>query len=420
MHPFRGYFKGYPEIQGVSVLTDPEIKALKPQERPYKKADAQGLYMLVTPTGGRLWRFKYRHGGVEKLLALGAYPDVPLRRAREKRDEARRLVADGSDPSAARKAAKAEQENSFRAVADEWLALQAKTLADETIQILRGRLASTLYPAFGSRAIKTITAPDLLAVLKRLEANGTHETAHRVRALYGRVARFAIATGRAERDISADLKGALAPVVTEHFAAITNPKRMGELLRAIDSYVGQPSTEYALKLAPYVFVRPGELRGAEWSELDLESAEWRIPGERMKMGKEHLVPLAPQAVSLLRNLEALTGDGRYLFPSLRTSERPISDGTLNAALRRLGFSQDEMTTHGFRSMASTRLNEMGWNPDLIELQLAHAEKDAVRGAYNRAQRLDERRKMMETWATYLDGLKAGGKVVAIRGKRTAK
>jgi integrase len=401
------------------VLTESKIKAAKPREKAHKLFDERGLFLLVPLTGARLWRFKYRIGGREKLLSLGAYPDVSLKRAREKRDDARKLVADGSDPSAQRKAAKAAGADTFRAVADEWIALQAKTLADETVSILRGRLQTVLYPAFGSRPIASIEPPDLLAVLKRIEARGTSETAHRLRSLAGRVFKYAIATGRAKRDISADLHGALAPVVVTNFAAVTSPKRIGELLRAIDGYQGQPSTAMALKLAPYVFVRPGELRGARWAEFDLDAKdpEWRLPAERMKMDEEHVVPLSTQAVEILRDLQPLTGDGELLFPGLRSPHRPISENSMNAALRRLGFSQTEHTSHGFRSMASTCLNEQGWHPDLIELQLAHAERNKVRAAYNRASRLAERRKMMQAWADYLDGLKAGGNVVSIGAVR---
>ncbi|MGH8290606.1 MAG: tyrosine-type recombinase/integrase [Steroidobacteraceae bacterium] len=391
-------------------LTDAAIrKALKLPDR-QKLTDGDGMYLLIDPPRTPGWRLKYRIAGREKLLSLGVYPRVALQRARQKREDARRLIGDGIDPSAERKAERAANSDTFRVIAEDWLARQAKALAPETVSILQGRLTSTLLPAFGSRPLSDIKAADLLAVLRRLEDKGIHETAHRVRALYGRVARFAIATGRAERDVSGDLRGALTPVVAEHFPAITEPRRIGELLRAIDSYNGQPSVEYALKLAPYVFVRPGELRGAAWREFALEGKEpeWRLPGERMKMGREHIVPLASQVVKLLRRLYALTGDGALLFPGLRTGARPISNTTLNAALRRLDFGQDEMTAHGFRSMASTRLNEMNFAPDIIELQLAHAEKSEARAAYNRALRLPERRKMMQRWADYLDGLKGAG------------
>jgi integrase len=400
-------------------LTDVEIRQAIRSPTLLKLFDGGGLYLLVEPPRKPGWRLKYRIRGVEKSLSLGLYSEVPLKRARDKRDAVRRQLADGLDPSAERKAAKVAQSDTFKTIADEWLALQAKTLAVNTIEINRGRLAAQLYPAFGNKPIRSITAPDLLAVLRRVEAAGNSESAHRLRSLYGRVARFGIATGRSERDISADLKGALAPVVVEHFAAITDPRRIGELLRAIDSYIGQPSTAFALKLAPLVFVRPGELRAAEWQEFDLDAAEWRIPEARMKMRLEHVVPLAKQAVALLHELHALTGDGKLLFPGLRTPSRPISENTLNAALRRLGYGTDEMTTHGFRSMASTQLNELGFAPDVIELQLAHAEKDDTRAAYNRATRIAERGKMMQAWADYLDKLRAGKKAEPVRGQSSA-
>ena len=397
-------------------LTDSAIRAAKPKQKPYKLADGLGLHLFITTHGARSWRLKYRLKGKEKTLTLGLYPDVSLRRAREKRDDARQLIADGIDPNEQRKAERAANVYTFRLIAEEWIAQQAKVLAVETISILTGRLVTTLFPAFGTKPIADIKAADLLAVLRRLEERGLSETAHRVRSLYRRVEKFAIATGRLERGIAADLAGALAPVVTEHFPSITAPKRIGELLRAIAGYQGQPSAEYALKLAPLLFVRPGELRAAEWSEFDLNAEQpvWRIPAERMKMRRPHVVPLATQAVALLRALNTHTGDGRLLFPGLRSGSRPISENTLNAGLRRLGFGQEEMTAHGFRSMASTRLNELGYHPALIELQLAHAERNATRAAYNKAQRLEERRKMMQAWADYLDGLRAGAKIIPIK------
>ena len=397
------------------ALSEAKIRASRPKERAYKVFDERGLFLLVTPTGGRLWRFRYRLGGVEKLLTLGAYPDVPLKRAREKREDARKLVADGIDPSAKRQAERATQVETFEAIAKEWLDLQSKSLAAETMEILGTRLKSFLYPYVGSRPIASITAQELLAALRRIEARGKHETAHRVRSLAGRVFRYAVATGRAQHNVAADLKDALAPVKSRNFASVTEPVRVGELLRAIDGYSGQSITALALKLAPLVFVRPGELRGAEWAEFDLDGAEWRIPAARMKMGEQHIVPLSRQAVTILRELQALTGGGRYVFPSLLSAERPMSDNTINAALRRLGYASDEQTGHGFRSMASTLLNERGFPPDVIELQLAHQERNKVRAAYNRAKRLEERRKMMQAWADYLDGLRAaGGTVFTIR------
>lgn len=406
------------------MLTEAAVKAARPKEKPYKLPDAKGLYLLIETIGSKLWRLKYhfgpkkngKPGKAEKLLALGIYPDVSLKRAREKRDEARTLIADGIDPSAKKKADKQADAETFQTIAAEWLGKQS--YKPKTQAKTEWLLDDWLNKYLGSRPVRTITAPDILAVCRRLEAQGKHETAHRIRALAGRIMRYAVATGRAVRDPTGDLRGALAPIVVTNHAAITEPKKIGELLRAIADYQGQPGTTAALKLAPLTFVRPGELRAAEWSEFDLDGDEpqWRIPGSRMKMGQQHLVPLSRQAVAILRELQSITGDGKYLFPSLRSSLRCISDNTVNAALRRLGYSKDEMVGHGFRSMASTCLNEQGWHPDLIELQLAHAERNKVRAAYNRAERLAERRKMMQSWADYLDGLKAGGKVIPIKRK----
>jgi integrase len=402
------------------MLNDTKVRNAKSREKAFKLYDERGLFLVVTPTGGRLWRFKYQIDEHEKLISLGAYPDVTLKRARERREAARRLIADGIDPSVQRKAERAALAQSFEGVAKEWLELQTKSLAPETISILSARLDSGLYPYIGSRPISAITAPEVLTALRRIEARGKHETAHRVRALAGRVFRYAIATGRAERDVAADLRGALAPVKSKNFASVTDPVRVGELMRAIHSYSGYPVTALALKLAPLVFVRPGELRAAEWPEFDLENAEWRIPGERMKMGEPHLVPLSRQALAILRELQPLARGGRYLFPSLRTRDRPMSDNTINAALRRMGYTTEEQTGHGFRSMASTLLNEQGFPPDVIELQLAHTERNKVRAAYNKAQRLSERRKMMQAWADYLDGLRAGGNVVPFKPRRASR
>lgn len=390
------------------MLTDKAIRAAKATERPRKLFDERGLFLVVTPAGGRWWRFKYQFQGREKLISLGVYPDTSLQLARKKRDDARRQVAEGIDPSAKRQAERVAVGNTFEAVALEWLASQAKTLAPGTVTQIRTRLSKWIFPKLGSTPIEEIKPDTLLRELRKIEGRGIHETAHRARADCSRVFRYAVATSRASRDVTADLRGALAPVQTEHFAAITKPTKVGELLRAIDSYQGQPSTEIALKIAPYVFVRPGELRAAEWAEFDLEAEhpEWRIPAVRMKMDREHVVPLSRQVKRLLLALRPLTGSGVLLFPTLRDHRRPMSDNTLNAALRRLGYGTDEQTAHGFRSMASTLLNEQGWHPDLIELQLAHKEKNLSRGAYNRAERLPERRKMMQAWADYLDRLRA--------------
>jgi integrase len=389
----------------MAQLSEVRVRNAKPRDKAYKLFDERGLYLRVDVTGGRHWRFRYRLHGKEKLISLGPYPDVSLKRAREKREEARTLVADGIDPSAKRKAEKVAQGETFEAIAVEWLALQSKSLQPDTQSLLRSRLKAYLYPYIGSSPIGQITAPELLAALRKTESRGRHETAHRARALAGRIFRYAIATGRGQRDISADLKDALAPVKSKNFAAITDPAKVGELLRAIHGYVGQPITAFALKLAPLVFVRPGELRGAEWSEFDLANAEWRIPAVRMKMGQPHIVPLSRQALQILNELKPLTSNSQYVFPSLLTRRRPMSDNTVNAALRRMGYSGEEHTGHGFRSMASTLLNELGYPPDVIELQLAHSERNKVRAAYNRAQRLAERRKMMQEWADYLDSLR---------------
>lgn len=395
------------------ALTVKQIDAAKPRGKPYKLFDERGLYMLVTKAGGKLWRLRYRHSGVEKLLALGAYPDVPLARAREKRDEARKLIADGIDPNAKRRAEGAATADTFEAIALEFLESKRDTLEPSTFKRDSDQLTQMVFPYLGRKPIAQIEAPDLLEVLRKIEKRGAIDTAHRARALCGRIFRYAIATGRAKHDISADLKGALAPKAVESYAAIVDPVGVGQLLRAIDGFDGQPATVAALKLAPYVFVRPGELRAAEWAEFDLgdidqygRGHEWRIPAERMKMNELHIVPLAIQAVTILKELQLLTGKGRFVFPAIGNRERPLSENTLNGALRRLGYTSEQMTAHGFRSMASTLLNEQGVHPDLIELQLAHAERNKVRAAYNRAQRLAERRTMMQKWADYLDELRS--------------
>jgi integrase len=398
------------------MLTSTEIRAAKPQEKPYKLSDSGGLYLLVNPNKSLWWRLKYRFEGREKLLSLGVYPHVSLQQARSQRDEAKKAIANGVDPSAKRQAEKSATANTFEAVAREWLALQEGKLAAATYAKAVWTLETLVFPYIGSRPIAKLGATDVLKVLKRIESRGTHETAHRARQRCSQVFRYAVQTERAERDVTADLRGALAPVVSEHHAAITEPVRVGELLRAIDGYTGNFVTAFALKLAPLLFVRPGEFRHAEWTEFDLDGHEphWRIPADKMKMGEQHVVPLSKQAVVLLRELYLLTGRGKYVFPSLRGGSRPMSENTVNAALRRLGYTTDEMTGHGFRSLASTNLNEKGYHPDLIELQLAHAERNKVRAAYNKAQRLPERRKMMQSWADYLDGLRAGAKIIPIR------
>jgi integrase len=396
-----------------------EIRTAKAATKPKKLSDGKGLYLLLKPQGAALWRFKYFFEGCEKLVGLGAYPEVPLRRAREKRDDARKLVADGVDPSAVRKAQKVAQADSVEALATEWLAKQTN-LDPGTIRRHRQRLVKFIYPYLGKRPIPSVTSPELLSPLRRIESAGKLDTAKRTRELCGAIWRYAIATGRAERDISVDLKGALAPAVPKNHAALTSPTQVGQLLRAIDGYLGQPVTRCALKFAPLTFVRPGELRRAEWSEFDLDAEQpmWRIPAAKMKMRDDHVVPLSAQAASILREIQPHTGSGKYVFPSLRSGGRPMSENTVNAGLRRLGYSGDEHVGHGFRSTASTMLNELGWHPDLIELQLAHKERNKSRASYNKALRIVERRQMMQAWADHLDALRTGVNVVAIE-KRTS-
>jgi integrase len=397
------------------MLTDIKLKSLKPKEKLYAVTDEKGLSIEVPPKGSKRWRFKYRFGGKQKRLSLGIYPEVSLREAREKRDACRKQVAGGIDPSDLRKAEKLELagHESFEFVTREWHAKYKHNWSYDHAKRTIERFEKNVFPWLGRLNINDIKPPELLAVLRRIEDRGALDTAHRVHQQCGQVFRYGIATGKAERDTAADLKGALAPVRTKHHASITEPVKIGELMRAINGYSGYFITACALKLAPLVFVRPGELRNAEWSEFDLDAAEWRIPAEKMKMRTLHIVPLSKQAIAILNDLNALTGRDKFLFPSNRTKERPMSDNTINGALRRLGYTKDEMTGHGFRSMASTLLNEQGWNRDAIERQLAHSERDGVRAAYNYAEYLPERKKMMQAWADYLDGLAAGADVIPI-------
>jgi len=396
-------------------LTDVKVKNAKPREKPHKLSDERGLYLLVTPAGGKWWRFDYRFAGRRKTLSLGTYPDVSLQKARKKREAAREQVAAGTDPSQVRKAEKLAQASaeSFEAIALEWHARCSPNWSDKYATKVLARLKANVFPWVGKKAAMDIEPPELLAVLRRMESRGAVDTARRVRMHCGQVFRYAIATGRAQRDPAADLKGAIVPPRVIHFPTITDPRAVGALLRAIDEFSGHFATKCALRLAPLLFVRPGELRQAEWAEFDLDAAEWRIPASKMKMAVAHIVPLSEQAVAILRELHPLTGRGRYVFPSVRSAKRPMSENTLNAALRRLGYTKDEITAHGFRSMASTLLHEQGWPSDVIERQLAHAERNNVKAAYNRAQHLSERRKMMQSWADYLDALRSGADVVTL-------
>ena len=402
-------------------LTDTTIRNAKARAKSYKLTDGAGLYLEVMPNGSRYWRMRYRIAGKDTRLAFGVYPEVSLAEARQRREDARRAMRDGRDPAAERRADKVRAllsgETTFEGVAAQWLASQKKSMAPITYAKAERTLEVKVYPWIGVRPMAEIDAPAVLAVLKRIEAGGAHETAHRVKARIGQVFRYAIAHGLATRDPSADLRGALAPVVSRSHAAVTDPADVGDLLRALDGYAGHLPTRCALRIAPLLFVRPGELRHAEWAEFDLDGALWRIPASKMKMREAHAVPLSEQAIAILRELHPLTGRGRYLFPGLRTPAEPMSENTINAALRRMGFDKDTMTGHGFRAMASTRLNEMGWAPDVIERQLAHGERNKVRAAYNRAQYMAERKKMMQAWADYLDTLRANtGTVLAFKRK----
>jgi integrase len=399
-------------------LTDVRVRNAKTHAKPYKLSDGRALHMLVEPRGSKLWRGAYRFNGKQKTLALGVYPDVSLEEARRRWGEARKLLARGVDPSAQRKADKHMKADIFRAVAEELLAKHEREGQAPATLSKKRWLFDLASQALGDRPVADITPRELLALLRTIENRGLYETAGRLRGFCGAVFRFAIATGRAERDPSMDLRGALTTPIVSHRASIVDPAAIGALLRAIDGFAGQPTTHAALRLAAYTFARPGELRRAEWAEFDLDAAVWSIPAKKMKMRRPHRVPLARQSLAILHHLQALTGGGRWLFPSVRTTARPISENTLNAGLRRLGYSSEEMTTHGFRSMASTRLNEMGrWNPDAIERQLAHQEPNvqepnAVRRAYTHAAEFwPERVAMMQAWADHLDGLREGRKVL---------
>ncbi len=399
------------ELNDKVELSDAVIRAAKPREKPYKLFDGGGLFVHITPKGQRYWRLRYWFDGKEKLLALGVFPRIKLAKARALREAAKDAVANGTDPTIQRKADKLAASETFADIAEEYVAKQAGVLADRTVKKARWQLREFVNPWIGSRPIRRIDAPELLAVLRRIEARGKIETAHKTKELCGRVFLYGIATGRCDRNIAADLKSALAPRPTDqHLAAITDPAKVGELLRRIDSYDGQPGSTAALRLLPHVFLRPGELRGGLWSEIDFDAALWRIPAERMKgkTGKrrEHLVPLSRQALALLKTLHKFTGRGEYMFPAIGAKARPISENTLGAALRGLGYGHDVMVPHGFRSMASTLLHESGEVSGDIELQLAHVDSNKVRGIYNRSERIKERAKMMQRWSDRLDKLRA--------------
>ena len=405
------------------ALSDITVRSAKPREKEYKLSDSGGLYLLITPAGGKLWRLKFRVDGREKKLAIGAYPAIGLSDARKRRDDARELIATGADPSREKQQAKhrarVSAANTFGEVASEFIAKRKREGLSKSTAEKSEYYISRMGPIFARLPIAEIAAPDLLAVLRRIEATGNYETARRVLQLAGRVFRYAVATARLPSDPSRDLRGALTAPQPKHYGAIIEAKRAGELLRAIEGYDGQVLTKLAMQLSANVFVRPGELRHAEWHEIDLETGLWIIPAGKMKMRRPHQVPLSRKSVELFRQLHAFTGPVGYVFPSIRTRTRPMSENTINAGLRRLGFAGDEMTAHGFRSMASTLLNEARdpkskkhlWKADAIERALAHGDSDAVRGAYHRGAHWDERVEMAQWWSDYLDMLRKGADIV---------
>lgn len=404
-------------------LTAKQVEQAKAKDKPYKLADGGGLQLLVNPKGARYWRYKYRYGGKEKLLALGVYPEVSLKAARQGHQKARDQVAQGIDPGAVRKVEKLSRHlaaaESFEALALEWVEVRLADKAEATKKRNESIIANYLTPWLGSRPVGDISPQELLAALKRAETSGTLDSAHRARQIAGQIFRYAVVTGRAQRDPSSDLKGALKPRQKVHRAAITDPVELGRLLVAMDGFEGTPVVKAALLLSPLLFQRPGELRAMEWTEINWAAEQWEIPASKMKMRNDHIVPLSKQALALLRDIQPFTEHrGRYVFPSARGASRCLSDNTVRVALRTIGYSKDQITPHGFRATARTLLDEvLGYRVDLIEHQLAHAVKDANGRAYNRTSHLEGRAKMMQGWADYLDKLKAqatAGNVVSVK------
>ncbi len=401
------------------MLTVKAIDSAELKAKPYKLGDGGGLYLEIQPNGSKYWRMKYRHAGKEKRLSFGVYPEVRPPEARAKAKEARDLIRVGTDPAEEKKAVKRDVElanaSTFEIVASEWMEGRKATVAIGQYEKTLSRMVSDVFPWMGKRPISEIDAPEILIVMRRIDSRGARFTAHRVRSEISRVFRYAIATGRAKSDPARDLIGAIPPAVEKHFASITEPTKVAEMLRAFDGFSGTFPVLCALKLAPLLFVRPGELRKAEWAHLDLDKAEWRY--RVSKTNTDHLVPLATQAVAILRQLHALTGQGCYVFPGARTAARPMSDATINAALRRMGYdTRTEITGHGFRAMARTILHEeLHQKPEVIEHQLAHSVADTLGTAYNRTKFLKERKAMMQLWADYLDKIKAGAAVIPLHG-----
>jgi len=416
------------------IAADITIRTARSGDKAYRISDGGGLYLLVQKNGAKWWRLDYSINGKRKTLSLGVYPQVTLKKAREEADKAGKSIADGIDPSDQRKAKKEvitanlereqrlkngiPQQDSFEEIARAWHKNRSVKLSEKHADRLLQQFIKDVFPWLGNTHIGDIEAPEILEMLRRIESRGAIETTHRIKANVSRVFSYAIATSKAKRNPCEDIKSddVLIAVVHKSMATITDPKRVGELLRAIAGYSGTFVTRCALQLAPYVFVRPGELRHAEWTEFDLDAAEWRIPAHKMKVKEKHIVPLSMQAVAVLREIQPLTGYGRYVFPSVRSDSRPMSENTVNAALRRLGYEKEEICGHGFRAMASTLLHEQGWKSDVIERQLAHRESNKVKAAYNHAQHLPERTRMMQHWADYVDGLRQGADVIPINRK----
>jgi integrase len=397
-------------------LSDIKIRNAKPAEKPVRLFDERGLYLEVSPAGGKWWRLKYRFAGKEKRLSLGVYPDVSLKDARDSREECRKMLASGVDPSENRKARKSASSdrasNSFEVVTREWFAKFSSGWAASHSGRILEFFERDVFPWLGDRAISDVTAKDLLGIIRRIEGRGALDTAHRARGRCGQVLRYAVATGRCDRDPSVDLRGALPAAKGGHFAATTEPAKLAGILRAMDGYQGEVTVRCALRLAPLVFVRPGELRAAKWKDIDFDAAEWRYVVTKTKVA--HIVPLSRQAITILRELKPLTSNGAYVFPGARTRLRPMSDNAILAAMRRMGIGKEEMSGHGFRAVARTILDEvLGFRPDYIEHQLAHAVRDPNGRAYNRTAHLAERKKMMQEWADYLDKLKAGAAIVSL-------
>lgn len=391
-------------------LTDVKIKQSKAKEKDYKLSDGRGLFLLVAKTGSKYWRMKYRFAGKEKLLSIGVYPEISLKKARKATNEARELLGEGIDPSQAKQAkvlARVESlQNNFEAIAREWHKQQRIKWSDNYADKIMRSIERDLFPFIGTLPFDEITPPFLLRAFRKVQNRGALDTAHRVKQLTGQIFRYAVATGRADRDITQDLNGALAPYKRSHFPAITEPSEVGKLLLMLDDYEGTVTVRAALQLAPLVFVRPSELRKAEWSEIDFEKAEWRIPGEKMKMGMDHIVPLSKQAIEILLEQQLFSGNWQYVFPSARSPRQPMSDNAILAAFRNMGIPKEKMTGHGFRAMARTILDEvLGERVELIEHQLAHAVKDTLGRAYNRTTHLPQRKDMMQRWADYLDQLR---------------